>query len=124
MLRNLKDLTADYPHIAAAAGTVTSESALLDGEIVALDRKGIPSFQVLQHRTATRSAIVFYAFDLLHLGTEDYRTRPLRDRRRVLAALKFGAPILLLGYRVRAAARGALRGQPPGIGLHCGVYRG
>ncbi len=35
--RNLKDLTADYLHIAAAAATVTPHAALLDGEIVALD---------------------------------------------------------------------------------------
>jgi bifunctional non-homologous end joining protein LigD len=35
--RNLKDLTGAYPHLAAAAASVTPESAILDGEIVAID---------------------------------------------------------------------------------------
>lgn len=60
-----------------------------------LDEMGRPSFQALQHRSVKRSAVVFYAFDLLQLGRIDYRSKPLRDRRRVLAGLKFGAPILL-----------------------------
>src|SRR5262245_57394612 len=75
--RNLKDLTAAYPHIARAAPKVTSEPVMLDGEVVALDAQGKPSFQALQHRSLERSAVVFYAFDLLHLGTVDYCARPL-----------------------------------------------
>jgi ATP-dependent DNA ligase len=38
---------------------------MLDGEIVALDEPGMPTFQALQHRSVKRAAIVFYAFDLL-----------------------------------------------------------
>lgn len=67
-------------------GNVTPKAILLDGEIVALDERGLPAFQALQHRTVKRSAIVFYAFDLLHLGPNDYRSKPLRDRRRALNA--------------------------------------
>ena len=92
--RNLKDLTADYPHIAAAATRVAKRPFMLDGEIVALDAKGRPSFQALQHRSLAPSAVVFYAFDLLHLGTTSYRAQSLADRQRVLARLKFAAPIL------------------------------
>lgn len=92
--RNLKDLTADYPHIAAAAPTLTPEPFVLDGEIVALDEDGRPSFQALQHRTVKRSAVVFYAFDLLHLARTDYRRHPLHQRREALAALMFAPPVL------------------------------
>ena len=48
--RNLKDLTADYPHIVVAASSLP-EAVLLDGEIVALDERGLPTFQALQHRS-------------------------------------------------------------------------
>jgi bifunctional non-homologous end joining protein LigD len=93
--RNLKDLTRDYPHIPKALSKVTAQPVMIDGEIVALDEDGRPSFQALQHRTARRSAVVFYAFDLLHLGDTDYRAKPLKDRRRALTRLTFTAPILL-----------------------------
>jgi DNA ligase D-like protein (predicted ligase) len=93
--RNLKDFTRDYPHIAASAAQVTSESVMLDGEVVALDERGRPAFQALQHRSVKRSAVVFYAFDLLHLGGKDLRRVPLGERRAALHQLRFGAPILL-----------------------------
>jgi DNA ligase D-like protein (predicted ligase) len=93
--RNLKDLTGDYPQIAAAAAALTPEDAIIDGELVALDEHGVPSFQALQHRSVKRSGIVFYAFDLLRLGRTDYRSRPLSERRRALHRLKFVSPILL-----------------------------
>jgi bifunctional non-homologous end joining protein LigD len=93
--RNLKDLTADYPHLAAAAAGVTAKDAMIDGEIVAVDAQGRPSFQALQHRSVKHAAVVFYAFDLLHLGTTDYRSHPLSERRRALHQLTFAMPILL-----------------------------
>jgi bifunctional non-homologous end joining protein LigD len=93
--RNLKNLTDDYPQIPAALHTVTKELVLLDGEIVALDEHGRPSFQALQHRSLKRSAVVYYAFDLLHLDGTDYRTKRLAERRRALQSLNFAAPILL-----------------------------
>ena len=44
-----------------------AESAVVDGELVAVDANGRPSFQALQHRAAhPRHVVVFYAFDLLH----------------------------------------------------------
>ena len=46
--------------------------ATVDGEVVAVDANGRPSFQALQHRAAHPGhAIVFYAFDLLHLDGRD-----------------------------------------------------
>ena len=50
--RNDKDLTAVYPTVTAAARHLHAESAMIDGEIVAVDGDGRPSFQALQHRGA------------------------------------------------------------------------
>ena len=93
--RNLKDLSADYPHIASAARKLLPPSAVLDGEVVAIDEQGRPSFQALQHRTLEKLAVVYYAFNLLHLGDTDYRDQPLSARRAALRRLGFAAPILL-----------------------------
>src|SRR5687767_6773117 len=78
--RNEKPLS--YPEVEAAARLLKAKSVVLDGEIVALDRQGRPSFQALQHRTAhPRHAVVFYAFDVLHLNGEDLTRQPLDARR-------------------------------------------
>jgi bifunctional non-homologous end joining protein LigD len=94
--RNDNDLTATYPTIATAARRLRAETALLDGEIVALDGKGRPSFQALQHRSAHRDfAIAFYAFDLLHLDGEDLTRVRLEERRKRLPGVVKGSGILL-----------------------------
>ena len=93
--RNRKDLSRDYPQIVAAAASVGPQSVILDGEIVALDEHGHPSFQALQHRSVKRTAVVFYAFDLLHLDSRSLLGEPLRERRVALHRLSFNAPLLL-----------------------------
>src|SRR5687767_7889817 len=66
--RNEKDLTAAYPGVAAAGRRLAARTAVVDGEVVAVDSSGRPSFQALQHRGAhTDHIVTFYAFDLLHL---------------------------------------------------------
>jgi bifunctional non-homologous end joining protein LigD len=65
--RKNKDLTGMYRGIAAAGLRLNADQAVVDGEIVALDAQGSPSFQALQHRGSHPAhQIVFYAFDLLH----------------------------------------------------------
>jgi len=94
--RKDNDLTATYPTIEAAGRKLNAETAILDGEIVALDPKGKPSFQALQHRSAHRNyAIVFYAFDLLHFNGEDLTQLPLIDRQKRLSSIGKGSGILL-----------------------------
>lgn len=83
--RNLKDATAQYSTVARAIAHVHAEAALLDGEIVALDENGRPSFQALHHQSA--GAIVYYAFDLLHLNGRDLTGIPLEERRAALAPI-------------------------------------
>jgi ATP-dependent DNA ligase len=63
---------------------VKAQSAIIDGEITAIDEEGLPCFDELR-RTKRPCAIVFYAFDLLALNGEDLRALPLLKRK---AALK------------------------------------
>jgi bifunctional non-homologous end joining protein LigD len=63
--RNEKNLTRDFGPVIAALREVNATQFILDGEIVALDAQGRPSFQALQHRSTAGLAIVYYAFDLL-----------------------------------------------------------
>jgi bifunctional non-homologous end joining protein LigD len=93
--RNLKDLTADYPNVAAAGARLAPGSFILDGEIVAVDQRGLPSFQALQHRATKTLPVVYYVFDVLQLGEIDYRPQPLSARREALRQVTFAAPILL-----------------------------
>jgi bifunctional non-homologous end joining protein LigD len=94
--RNDKDLTRTYPGVAAAARRLRAEQAVVDGEIVAVDRVGRPSFQALQHRGSHPDhAIVFYAFDLVHLSGEDLMDRTLDARRAALSRVLDGSGILM-----------------------------
>jgi bifunctional non-homologous end joining protein LigD len=57
-----------------AIRSVAADTVLIDGEIVAVDKRGCPSFQMLQNRASLRRdwQIVYYAFDLLELEGEGY----------------------------------------------------
>jgi bifunctional non-homologous end joining protein LigD len=80
--RNDRDLTRAYPPVATAGRALNAQRAIVDGEIVALDSKGRPSFQALQHRgVAAGHQLVFYAFDLLHVDGTDLTREPLIERR-------------------------------------------
>jgi bifunctional non-homologous end joining protein LigD len=60
----------------------------IDGEITALDEQGRSSFQLLQsYGSSQQTPLVYYAFDLLSLEGTDLRSRPLIERRNVLAKL-------------------------------------
>jgi bifunctional non-homologous end joining protein LigD len=89
--RNLKNMTAQYQSVARAVAKVHAKAVLLDGEIVAIDANGQPSFQALHHQSA--HAIVFYAFDVLHLDGRDLTRTPLDERRAVLGPLLGGTGI-------------------------------
>ena len=94
--RNNKDLTASYPAVRGAALRLNARSAVLDGEIVAVDATGRPSFQALQHRAAHPGyAIAFYAFDLVQRDGEDLTRSPLIERKAQLAQVVDGSGILL-----------------------------
>jgi len=94
--RNGRDLTANYPDIKSSAADLRADSAVVDGEIVALDSDGRPSFQVLQHRSEhANHHIVYYAFDLLHLNGADLIGEPLDKRRARLPKILQNSGLLL-----------------------------
>ncbi len=94
--RNLLDCTAQYPEAQGVSEALTGAyQAILDGEIVALDERGVPSFQRLQPRMHSRdesavrklrksTPVVYEVFDILWVDGKDVRTRPLRDRQKLL----------------------------------------
>jgi bifunctional non-homologous end joining protein LigD len=94
--RKNKDLTGMYRGIAAAGLRLNAHQAVVDGEIVALDAQGSPSFQALQHRGShSGHQIVFYAFDLLHLNGKDLTGEPLLQRRARLPRVVEDSSLLL-----------------------------
>ena len=96
--RNQNDLTSQYPELASIPAQLKASTAILDGEIVALDAEGRSNFSQMQQRTGFTSpkkraarrpeiAVLYYAFDLLYLNGKDLRKLPLEERKKQLAAL-------------------------------------
>lgn len=84
--RNLNDLTVRYAELTAPGIGV---EAVVDGEIVALDRDGVPDFSLLQNRAVK---VRYFAFDLLRLGGRDLTDEPYRKRRELLGELGASSP--------------------------------
>jgi bifunctional non-homologous end joining protein LigD len=92
--RNNKPLSTDFPEVVAAVKQLPVETALLDGEVCALDDKGRPRFQLLQGREMgeSRPPMYYYVFDLLQQDVHSLLERPLMERKRALEKLLAGAP--------------------------------
>src|SRR5262245_54859704 len=86
LTRRGNDWTERFPLIAAAAGALKVRSCLLDGEAVACDGDGKPSFDRLRYRRAD-GAVFLFAFDLIELDGRDLRHEPLEARKATLASL-------------------------------------
>ena len=103
--RNQNDLTAQFAELGNLPKFVKAQSAILDGEIVALDDEGRPSFSLMQQRTGFQPGkrrlpgregvpVIYYAFDLLYLDGIDLRRVPLEQRKQLLQErVKAGAVI-------------------------------
>src|SRR5688572_2153993 len=94
--RNGLELAPHFPRLVADLAKQSPGTMVLDGEIVAFDANGKPSFNALQNRVQLKSEreiaaadlstpVAFVAFDLLHFAGVDVRDIPYRDRRRYLA---------------------------------------
>ncbi|MBD8477860.1 ATP-dependent DNA ligase [Microbacterium sp. CFBP 8794] len=106
--RNGNDLTAAYPELTTVDLGLGPKPAVVDGEIVALDAQGRPSFPLLQkrmnlaqpreiEREARRTPVQLYLFDVLSVGERDVAALPLTERRGILEALAqdAGPPVVL-----------------------------
>ena len=96
--RNFNDVTAQYPEVRQLARQLGSRDAVLDGELVAFDEDGRPSFERLQqriHQTAESVVrrrmethpVTYVIFDLLYLDGRNLMGKPYRDRRQALEGL-------------------------------------
>jgi bifunctional non-homologous end joining protein LigD len=88
------DLTGKYPALVKVLSDY-KDDLILDGEIIALDEQGRPSFQHLQQRSGlnrgsdidkaeTSLPIIYYVFDILYCGGKDLRSLPLSERKQLL----------------------------------------
>ena len=96
--RNQNELTARYPELKDMPEFVKAKTAILDGEVVALDVDGRASFSLMQQRTGFRPGgqraaeradvpVLYYAFDVLYLDGYDWRRVPLEGRKKKLASI-------------------------------------
>jgi len=101
--RNGTDFTGRYPELRGMAHALGSRRAILDGEVVAFDDEGRPSFERLQSRMHLASdsqvrrrirevPVVYVAFDLLWLEGHSTLDLPYSDRRRLLEQLELAGP--------------------------------
>ncbi len=101
--RNGRDVSKQYPELRALGEQLGSREAVLDGEIVALDEQGRPSFERLQQRMhlsspsavrrlASEAPVSYMIFDLLYLDGRDTMGLPYRQRRALLDELELRGP--------------------------------
>ena len=107
LTRNNNRCERQYPELQVLPHYIDARQAVLDGEIVVLDDKGVSQFELIQPRIHTsdghaiarmaeRRPALFYAFDLAHLDGHDLRKLPLSERRAKLAAILKPFPLLRL----------------------------
>ena len=101
--RNDIDITDTYPELRAMAESMGATQAVLDGELVALDPAGRPSFELLQPRMHVSGAarirrltvsvpVTYFVFDVLHLDGRSTMSAPYRERRALLEDLGLSGP--------------------------------
>jgi bifunctional non-homologous end joining protein LigD len=125
--RNSNECAEAFPEVARAVAALPFERLLLDGEVVALDDRGVPSFQRLQGRArlrrpidirhaAVQTPVTYYAFDLL--GFEDFDLRPLPLTARKTLLQRMLPPLGALRYLEHVEEEGeALYREAERLGL-------
>ncbi len=115
------DYSGDFPALVAELAKQSADGMILDGELVAFDAAGRPSFGTMQNRAQLKTEreraaadrvtpVVFFCFDLLYFAGIDLRGEPYRDRRRYLAQCLLPSPLVHLvhaaedGVEMQAAA--------------------
>jgi bifunctional non-homologous end joining protein LigD len=107
--RNGKSQNARFPSVAAALAGLGVD-AVLDGEIVAVDKKGRPVFQALQNvRRGGEGRILYYVFDVLQVDGRDLRPLPLERRQAVLRKLLPASGTVRLSEAVETTGKAFFR---------------
>lgn len=91
--RRGQDWTHAFVDVARAVAALDGRSLVLDGEVIAPDEHGVPSFQRLQNRQGPFS---YVTFDVLSVDGTDLRGEPIEERRRVLARIVGGRELPLV----------------------------
>jgi bifunctional non-homologous end joining protein LigD len=103
--RNRNDLTSQFAELRDLPTYLKAETAIIDGEVVALDEQGRPSFSLMQQRSGmthggrriaprTDIPIVYYAFDLLYLDGYSLLRVDLEQRKELLAGILAAGELL------------------------------
>jgi len=111
--RSLRDITWTYPEFTDLSRAISARLAVIDGEIVALDARGKPSFRLLQGRInltseseikrfAARTPATIYAFDLLYLDGRILMNERLDERKRLLRKILVDSPRLKYSDHIEA----------------------
>ena len=113
--RNLIDLSRKYPSVCRALHGL-GRFAVIDGELVALDAHGRSRFQLLQNAEREQVTLQYCVFDLLYLDDGDLRSRPLIERKELLASILPKDPLLhhsahLAGNGIAAFKRATRAGE-------------
>jgi len=109
-----------YPELSVISHYIAADQAILDGEIAALDEKGVAHFELIQPRIAQSDAnavahlarsrpVVYFAFDLLYLNGYDLRQAALVERKQLLESILTPAPVLRLSEHFPGAGEAMLQ---------------
>ncbi|MFL6448294.1 MAG: non-homologous end-joining DNA ligase [Bryobacteraceae bacterium] len=137
--RNNNDFAHRYPAVATALTALPSET-VIDGEIVAFDESGKPSFNLLQNHASSGIPLVYFVFDVMVLSGRDVTREPLSKRQKLLAdkilpklaepirySGELGAPLPELVQSVKASGLEGLvakrRDSVYEAGLRSGAWR-
>jgi bifunctional non-homologous end joining protein LigD len=101
--RNLRAVTSQYPEVRRLSRQIGARDVVLDGELVAFDENGLPSFEHLQQRIHQISEsvvrrrmqshpVTYVIFDLLYLDGKDLMAEPYARRRELLEGLELDGP--------------------------------
>src|SRR4051812_47097291 len=115
--RNDLEFLGRFPEL-RGFGAALPGPAIVDGEICALDAKGRPSFSAMQTRelAAARPTIVYFVFDVLHLGGEPLIGLGYLERRERLLGLGLsGEAWQTPPHRIGGGAKMLAGARPPGV---------
>jgi bifunctional non-homologous end joining protein LigD len=108
--RNGKVISHNYSEVAKALEGV-KEDAVIDGELVALDKKGVSHFQLLQNALRHEAKLLYCAFDLMFCDGEDLRKLTLLERKKRLKEILPRHKLIAFSRHRRGPWQQVLRGS-------------